>query len=110
MKEKITRPLTEGATRDTVKSFSKKNDLSKSLRPVSGPPRMKNRLSDRESYERDLAIKQENHLRQIQEKNWMPCAHDECPKCHGTGKKINGEICIHHLSCMCPKCTLRCGG
>lgn len=36
-----------------------------------------------------------------------PCMHDGCPKCHGTGRKKDGSLCIHHLSCPCPKCTPR---
>jgi len=49
--------------------------------------------------------------------NWMqkeekdtdtPCLHDSCSQCHGTGKKQDGTICIHHISCPCPKCTIRC--
>ena len=36
-----------------------------------------------------------------------PCLHDGCSQCHGTGKKQDGTICIHHISCPCPKCTLR---
>lgn len=33
------------------------------------------------------------------------CAHANCPKCHGTGHKQNGEICVHMISCMCPSCN-----
>ena len=36
------------------------------------------------------------------------CLHDNCIKCKGTGKNINtGELCIHMISCPCPKCTPR---
>ena len=31
------------------------------------------------------------------------CLHKNCPECHG-----NGEVCIHMISCPCPKCTPRC--
>jgi hypothetical protein len=37
-----------------------------------------------------------------------PCMHDNCSQCHGTGKKDNGEICVHMISCPCPKCSPRC--
>lgn len=36
------------------------------------------------------------------------CAHDQCPECHGTGRKHGGELCIHMLVCHCPKCSPRC--
>ena len=35
------------------------------------------------------------------------CLHDQCPECHGTGKKHDGSMCIHFISCSCPKCTPR---
>ena len=35
----------------------------------------------------------------------QPCRHDSCSECHGTGRKQNGAICIHMISCPCPKCT-----
>ena len=36
------------------------------------------------------------------------CLHLQCPSCHGTGvNKSTGGVCIHHLSCPCPRCTLR---
>lgn len=38
-------------------------------------------------------------------KKEIPCAHDRCPECHGTGRKKNGEICVHMISCRCPKCN-----
>ena len=63
---------------------------------------------DRESYERDLRARQKEHLRQIEEgqnQNWQPCLHDNCPECCGTGIKRDGSICIHFISCSCPKCT-----
>ena len=33
------------------------------------------------------------------------CLHLTCPECHGTGKKSTGEMCIHFISCPCPRCT-----
>ena len=35
------------------------------------------------------------------------CQHDSCSECHGTGKKKNGDMCIHMISCRCPKCSPR---
>ena len=36
------------------------------------------------------------------------CLHKNCPECHGSGIKLNGEICIHMISCPCPRCAPRC--
>ena len=36
------------------------------------------------------------------------CLHKNCPECRGNGVKLNGEICIHMISCPCPRCTPRC--
>lgn len=33
------------------------------------------------------------------------CLHGKCIECNGTGRKTNGEICIHMISCPCKKCT-----
>lgn len=33
------------------------------------------------------------------------CAHDSCPECGGTGKKVDGSMCVHYLYCSCPKCN-----
>lgn len=35
----------------------------------------------------------------------QPCAHDNCPSCLGTGKKLDGTACVHNLYCSCPKCS-----
>ncbi len=36
------------------------------------------------------------------------CSHLQCPSCRGTGvNKSTGRLCIHHLSCPCPRCTPR---
>lgn len=37
--------------------------------------------------------------------NQSNCLHDSCPECHGSGRKVNGGLCIHFISCPCPKCT-----
>jgi hypothetical protein len=35
------------------------------------------------------------------------CLHDGCTECNGTGKKKNGQMCVHMISCPCEKCTPR---
>lgn len=35
------------------------------------------------------------------------CLHTQCTECHGTGRKENGETCVHFISCPCPRCTPR---
>lgn len=36
-----------------------------------------------------------------------PCMHQSCPDCFGTGRKANGQMCLHMMSCPCPRCTPR---
>lgn len=36
------------------------------------------------------------------------CLHDKCSECNGTGQRKLGGLCIHALSCPCPKCTPIC--
>lgn len=63
---------------------------------------------NREEYEKQLAETQRRHLEQIKarkERNWRPCMHDQCNQCHGTGVKWDGSLCIHLISCPCPKCS-----
>lgn len=62
----------------------------------------------RKQYEDDLARKQKEHLENVfnlKNNNWRPCLHDSCPSCFGTGIKSNGCLCIHYISCPCPKCS-----
>jgi hypothetical protein len=33
------------------------------------------------------------------------CLHRSCPECHGTGKRQNGVICVHYISCPCKRCS-----
>lgn len=33
------------------------------------------------------------------------CLHDNCPTCHGSGRNSAGGICLHMISCPCPKCS-----
>jgi hypothetical protein len=35
------------------------------------------------------------------------CLHDKCPDCNGTGSGPRG-MCVHMISCPCPKCTPSC--
>ena len=38
----------------------------------------------------------------------LGCLHQSCPACNGTGIRIDGGgLCIHALSCPCPRCTPR---
>lgn len=62
----------------------------------------------KEQYEEDLKRRQQEHLEKIhanQNKNLRPCLHDSCPSCLGTGIKQDGSLCIHMISCPCPKCS-----
>lgn len=63
---------------------------------------------DRKQYEDDLQRRQKEHLDNVynkQNQNWIPCLHDSCPDCLGTGIKRDGSMCIHGISCPCPKCS-----
>jgi hypothetical protein len=63
---------------------------------------------NRDQYEEDLQRRQKEHLDNVyrnQNLNWRPCLHDSCPECLGTGIKRDGTLCIHNISCPCPKCT-----
>lgn len=63
---------------------------------------------NREEYEEDLRRKQREHLdgiKKSKDDNWRPCLHDSCSQCIGTGVKQDGSICIHMISCPCPKCS-----
>ena len=33
------------------------------------------------------------------------CLHRNCKQCHGTGRKDNGQPCIHCISCPCKLCN-----
>ena len=58
-------------------------------------------------YPKELAKRIENGEKWSLGKDRQKCLHDACPDCHGTGKKHDGTMCIHFLSCPCPKCTPR---
>lgn len=67
-----------------------------------------NNFINKEDYKRDLKQRQKEHLDSIQrmrDSNWRPCLHDSCPDCLGTGIRRDGGICIHGISCPCPKCS-----
>lgn len=53
-----------------------------------------------EKYEKDL----DNASKTFQVKRNF-CLHDLYEECHGSGKKENGELCIHFISCNCSKCS-----
>ena len=39
----------------------------------------------------------------------VKCLNKSCPECGGTGRKrVNGQMCVHYISCPCPKCTIYC--
>ena len=63
--------------------------------------------NSREEYERDLKERQRRHLEKIEDqgKYWQPCLHDQCSDCVGTGRKRDGSLCVHCLSCPCSKCS-----
>lgn len=44
----------------------------------------------------------------VDEKEAQSCMHDQCYECSGTGQKRTGGMCIHMLSCPCPKCSPTC--
>jgi hypothetical protein len=64
-------------------------------------------------YESDLRRRQAEHLAGIRVlqyvTNYIPCRHDQCPECVGTGIKQDGSPCVHNfVRCSCPKCAPQC--
>lgn len=55
---------------------------------------------------KELVESLEEALNMIKEEKQI-CLHDECTECNGTGRKKDGTICLHFISCPCPKCTPR---
>jgi len=45
---------------------------------------------------------------EMKKDNEEECLHDQCIECLGTGRRKDGTICIHMISCPCPKCNPRC--
>lgn len=69
---------------------------------------------DREPYERELKERQRRHLEIVRQLDivrrgpygsYQPCMHDNCPDCVGTGLRRDGSVCIHEISCPCPRCS-----
>lgn len=74
---------------------------------------------DENEYYRKLKERQDEHYKRITDyREWgtvkpfkrpfQPCMHDSCIECCGTGIRIDGSLCIHMISCNCPKCTPYC--
>jgi hypothetical protein len=66
---------------------------------------------DYEDYDKDLRKRQKEHLDSIKSnwrQAWVKCMHDSCGECLGTGRKRDGSMCIHMISCPCPKCSPQC--
>lgn len=67
---------------------------------------------NREDYLEDLKRRQKEHLEKVKTNNFgynhqlKSCAHDQCPRCLGTGVDSLGRMCIHNLHCNCPKCSI----
>jgi len=65
-------------------------------------------ITNREDYEADLRKRQREHLDKVRgttDKDWIPCAHNSCRECIGTGMKKNGSLCLHGLVCYCSRCS-----
>lgn len=62
----------------------------------------------KQKFERELKEKQKAHLEQVRrniESEWIPCEHDKCNECFGTGINKKGKVCFNHYkNCTCPKC------
>lgn len=59
----------------------------------------------------DLRERQRRHLEEVNRRfdnRGHSCLHDGCPECIGTGIRRNGSMCVHSISCPCPKCTPMC--
>jgi hypothetical protein len=55
--------------------------------------------------------KRDEHLRALNDlvrtkDDPIPCIHDTCELCFGTGLKRDGTPCIHYIACPCPRCTI----
>lgn len=44
-------------------------------------------------------------IKKLVEEQRPVCLHAACTRCHGTGVDKNGKMCVHALSCPCPKCS-----
>ena len=79
---------------------------------------MNAKVIKQKEYEEDLKYRQERHLVYVKSRkegikedpNWIPCKHDLCEKCIGTGIMEDGEKCDHSkIFCCCNKCCIRNG-
>ena len=43
------------------------------------------------------------HIQEVNNKS--NCLHDNCTMCTFTHVKVNGEVCIHLISCPCDRCN-----
>ena len=61
----------------------------------------------RYDYQRYLERRQKEHLESVfgRPNSDIPCLHDSCPECIGTGIKRDGSMCVHNIACSCPKCS-----
>ncbi len=64
------------------------------------------KTDSRSIYEKNLRERQREHLAQVHgNSDWRPCMHDSCTSCVGTGIKSDGSMCVHMISCPCPRCS-----
>lgn len=47
-------------------------------------------------------------IKKLTEEQRPTCLHVACTKCRGTGIDKSGKLCVHALSCPCPKCSWSC--
>lgn len=65
---------------------------------------------DRKEYENDLRERQRKHWEEVRRRRdgaFVPCAHNQCVQCVGTGIRLDSTPCVHYISCSCPKCSGR---
>ena len=58
--------------------------------------------------ETDLQKIQREHLAKVAKNlgDGSDCMHNQCPQCHGTGVRSDGQACVHMISCPCPRCNV----
>jgi hypothetical protein len=56
----------------------------------------------------DLANQSLAERERAKDRFTIPCMHDQCSQCKGTGERKDGlGVCVHMISCPCPKCSPR---
>jgi len=70
--------------------------------------RKADKMSDLEDRLRNIEQKIQEAKSPIELADKVPCMHDSCTECSGTGIRRFGGPCVHALSCPCPKCTPTC--